>query len=272
MNTSLSPAAVRDEVARRLKERWPAATLTETDPHTVVVDLGDGRSVDACTFVVWDQLRRQVSDEDWTTSPAIERFVGGLAAMHNTPAPGRLADRLRVVVRGTESLTEMVAGHGLRMPVIQPMAGLVGLLVEDHDDTVAYVDEARVLKEGLTIDDAFAVAIDHTRVVLEAQLDRVPLFGTLVAFQGGGTFDSSVVLFPALWKSLRKAVRGDVILALPTRDKVVAAAASDAAGVDALRALVRAAWVSGGPSRVSDNLYRFTAGGWRLEEARLRPQ
>ena len=271
MTTSLSPAAVRDEVARHIKQRWAATTFTEIDPHTVRAKLGDGRSIEACTFVVWDQLRREVFDEDWTTSPAIERFVGGLASMDGAAARGPLADRLRVVVRGIESLKEMVAGHGLRMPVIQPMVGLVGLLVEDHEDSIAYVDEARVLREGLTIDSAFAIAIDHTRVLLEARLERTALFGTLLAFQAGGTFDGSVVLFPALWQSLRQAVRGDVILALPTRDKVVSAAAGDPASVEALRALVRAAWVSGGTSRVSDNLYRFTADGWRLEEARLRP-
>jgi uncharacterized protein YtpQ (UPF0354 family) len=76
-----------------------------------------------------------------------------------------------------------------------------------------------------------------------------------------GNYESSVLLFDDFWKSLAPKVRGNILVAVPSRDTHLVASDQDGAAISYLKK--RAKEVIGtNPYRLTDRLYVRTANGW----------
>jgi uncharacterized protein YtpQ (UPF0354 family) len=100
---------------------------------------------------------------------------------------------------------------------------------------------------------------------LKRLLPKIERSGTngLYMFTAGGDYEASLLLLDSVWSDVQKDVRGDVVVAIPTRDLLLVTGSQDTQGIEKVKQLVHKASVEGS-YRLATKLFVFHDG--RLEE------
>ena len=128
---------------------------------------------------------------------------------------------------------------------------------EDRPNYIRYVVATDLKKAGIQRDKLRTLAIENLRQIL-GRVRFLEIDGTYRA-HAGGVYEASLLLLPDMWTRDRFRVRGEIVVALPTRDLLLVTGSEDAKGLASIRAIVKDRFDRGAYG-ISPNLYVYRDG------------
>jgi uncharacterized protein YtpQ (UPF0354 family) len=124
-------------------------------------------------------------------------------------------DDIVPLIKGSKWLAESDS-QGMNVHRENVAADLFVVYGEDGPDYLRFVNRDAYAELGLSAKVMRATALDNLR----ARLPKIERFGEgpVYMLAAGGTFESSLLLMPEVWKDVDEAVDGRVIAATPSRD------------------------------------------------------
>lgn len=207
----------------------------------------------------------------WRAFPPAARYVLGMSLLANlfrSKRPNR--DRVLPLVRGAAAGGADVPTlelSGEEAPLLEVLAPRLYLTyATEHSDAFVFLDEADRARLRLPAEELRRVAIANLRrrVKKPARSGAHGLF-TLRTDQH---LDASLLLLDEVWEAEADTVRGDLVVAVPSRD-VIAFSGTAESAIDRLEGLVDEIW-RGGEHPLSPDLYVRTGGRWTLHDPGAR--
>lgn len=177
--------------------------------------------------VVWDQLRSLQSAVDEMEN----RFEGTVEEI------------VPLVRSEAEAAAPRAAFHQLADPLTPELCVLYAFNHRDRLDPFVEQDLDRLGLERSRLRD---IALRNLRRLTASPVKKVDQgVWTFVVPAGAGILEPSLLLQDELWDALAKQLRGDVVVAVPTRDLILASSSRSSAAIVKLRALAADAFVHG---------------------------
>lgn len=113
-------------------------------------------------------------------------------------------------------------------------AQLSVLYVLDDSITMRYLTNQQV-DTVLELFDLRALSVNNLRRTILPKTEGYDLGNTLFVFIAGGDYESSLLLLDEIWTKQNFAIHGDFVVAIPSRDILLATGSEDPAGIEALK-------------------------------------
>lgn len=110
---------------------------------------------------------------------------------------------------------------------------LIVVFAEDQEKSIKYFSIEDLIKTGFPRDNLLEKSVSNLKQILpEIQsVGDSGLFGLLA----GGVYESSLILFESIWNKDNFDVKGDIVIAIPTRDLLFVTGSQDFNGLDNVR-------------------------------------
>jgi len=120
---------------------------------------------------------------------------------------------------------------------------LVILYAEDSPKNIRYLTPSDIAGLKLSREKLRGLACEN----LKGILPKIELHGDdgLYMLSAGGNYEASLLLLDSIWSKENLAVKGDVIVAIPTRDILLVTGSSDKEGISKLKALAKKSYDEG---------------------------
>ncbi|MBX7258388.1 MAG: DUF1444 family protein [Candidatus Hydrogenedentes bacterium] len=257
---SLSPAEFTQECAKAFAEAGPQWTvLIERD---LVLSIKGADDQESRSFL--DNLYETCRQHPHLEQDAIDQFVVGTLETLAKKSDGTDRTCIVPVIKDRAWLEEMRRGLRERGatdvpdPVHEDFSReLVIVYAIDMENSIAFLtpgalEEAKVSREELRV-----LAASNLKRLLP-KIERAGSNG-LYMFMAGGTYEASLLLLDTIWAGIQAEVQGDVVVAIPTRDVLVATGSENAPGMSKLREIAQEAWQTG-PYRLTPQLFVYRDG------------
>jgi hypothetical protein len=151
------------------------------------------------------------------------------------------------------------------VPILRPIGSGLGVsYLVDEGPCFSYVAPRHLAGSGLVEDELHRLGVRNLMSLVDAELSVTP-YGSIFAAFYGGHFEASLLLVDELWDdSFRQFVSGDYVVAVPSRDVLAFADASDADAREELRGVIARVWPDG-DHLVSRDLFLRRDGQWIAE-------
>jgi uncharacterized protein YtpQ (UPF0354 family) len=131
---------------------------------------------------------------------------------------------------------------------------LVIVYAEDGENGIAYFTADRFKESGLNKDSLFILAMKNLDNILpEIQRNGEDGYYMLTA---GGNYETSLILIKSIWSKENIPVKGDIIIAVPTRDLLLVTGSKDPEGISKMRAVAKEAYEAG-PYQLTPDLFHW---------------
>jgi uncharacterized protein YtpQ (UPF0354 family) len=246
---TLAPQAFAETFVQRLKAAWPDTKVTIKDNLVVQAEGQHGRTIDISLANLYPRYR---SNPD-LLDELIRDYVGKISPPRGPSTATAALDRTRIVpVIKDRPWFDEVRG---RVRTQTPNAP--DLAVEDFNNELVIVyalDDPKRMRY-LTTDELTGIERKDLRTLaLENLLRIMPKIqmatdGTLGMMVAGGDYEASLLLFDNIWTDGTVKVKGDVVVAIPTRGMLLVTGSQDRAGLKRMREIV---------AKNADEQYRLT--------------
>ena len=131
---------------------------------------------------------------------------------------------------------------------------LVIVYAEDNENGIAYFTDERFRELGINRDSLQSIALRN----LDNVLPEIQIMGGngYYMLTAGGNYETSLILLSDIWTNKNLKVKGDIVIAIPTRDLLLVTGSKDAASLKKLRAVAREAWETE-PYQLTPDLFRW---------------
>ena len=131
---------------------------------------------------------------------------------------------------------------------------LVIIYAEDNENGIAYFSTERFMESGINRDSLLPIGLKN----LDSILPKIEILGDngyymLVA---GGNYETSLILLDGIWTKENLKVKGDIVIAIPTRDLLLVTGSKDTEKLKKMRAIAKEAWQSGS-YQLTPDLFRW---------------
>ena len=131
---------------------------------------------------------------------------------------------------------------------------LVIVYAEDGRSGIAYFTAERFKEAGLNKDSLFDLAMKNLDNILpEIQRNGEDGYYMLTA---GGNYETSLILIKSIWSKENMPVKGDIVIAIPTRDLLLVTGSKDADAVNKMRSVAKEAYETG-PYQLTPDLFHW---------------
>jgi uncharacterized protein YtpQ (UPF0354 family) len=254
--------------AALVAEALPELTVSEVGTLSLQVTADEDRSMRANLDNLWAEC--SVSPESCVTN--VDRVVSAVReTFASMDAPVERAN-VRAVIKPTawvEDFTAQLRAQGVSEADgrdAQPLhrtflTGLVIVYVEDRPDSMRMMVAADRAALGLDADALHELALANLRTAC-ADFAHAPLApgARVMRLTAGDSYESSRLLLPELWRPIASGLGGELVVAAPSRDRVLFATGS-ADDLAELRRLA-AEGVAADPHPLTATLLRWTEDGW----------
>jgi uncharacterized protein YtpQ (UPF0354 family) len=248
------PAAFTADLAARLATAAPDLQVTVVKDLELRVSPRGGGADDVLTIYL-DNAYDELRGDPTRLGAIVDRFAKSTA--ETLAAKDAKVDRSRIVpvVKDPAWLAEALArgGKGDKAQVWERYnRDIVVFYAQDSESTIRYLVESDLRDLGLARSDLRALAVAN----LDSILPEVKLHAAdgVYMITAGGTYEASLILLDAIWKSPQLAVKGDLVVAIPTRDVLLVTGSRDRAGLAQVRKMVAEA-ARDAPYRLTDTLF-----------------
>jgi uncharacterized protein YtpQ (UPF0354 family) len=232
---------------------------------TVVGDLelkvGKPEGVSSRSFLSnpYDLYRQRPQDRD----AILKRYVA--ATLESVDRGEKPVDRSRIVpivkdrgwVEDMRASTQGKDGQEAPEIVHEPYNDdLVIAYAEDSPSNIRYLKPDDLAPAHVERAQLKALALENLRRMAQIQVHGEDGRYQLTA---GESNDASLLLLDFLWTDLQKKVKGDVVVAIPSRDFLFVAGSKDAKGIAKLREIAREG-VKDNPYRLTETLFVYRGG------------
>lgn len=136
---------------------------------------------------------------------------------------------------------------------------LVVLYALDSPRNIRYLTPKDLIDLGLSKESLRALACDNLRHILP----KIELSGTngLYMMTAGGDYEASLILLDSIWMNRQVSVKGDYVLAIPTRDLLLITGSDDSEGIARVRNIAHKA-IAEGSYRLTEDLFVYRNGSF----------
>jgi uncharacterized protein YtpQ (UPF0354 family) len=265
-----TPKQFTAEYAKALKEASPTLKVDIVqDLELKVIPPAGGEHT--CFL---DNAYEMYKQDPNTKTEVINRFVA--ASIETVLSPHDRLDRSRIVpvIKDRPWLAEMREGLKTRgakkapEPVYEDLSkDLVIVYAEDTPKNMRYFNRTDLEEAKIDPKELRGIATENLKRIIP-KIERHGENG-LYMFTAGGDYEASLLLFDSIWEDLRTKVKGDIVVAVPTRDLLVVTGSEDADGLQRVRKVAKDATATG-TYRLTSQLFLYENG--KLTEFREAPR
>ena len=194
----------------------------------------------------YDSYKQDTREKD----NVIARYVASGIEIY--AANTEIVDKSRIVpiINDTgwlEEINESMRVRGAKKPLEHVYDNLNGDLVilyaEDSPKNIRYLTSSDIAKLKLSREKLRGMACEN----LKGLLPKIELHGDdgLYMLTAGGDYEASLLLLDSIWSNKNLAVKGDIVVAIPTRDLLLVTGSSDKEGISKLKARAKKSYDEG---------------------------
>lgn len=256
---ALSPAAFTSEFATALRDALPGLKVEIVKDLELHVTATNGVQTTSFLNNAYDTYKQEPASK----VEIINRYVtGGLETIGSLQSPEQL-DRTRIVPiikdrPWLEETRKVMTDRGAKeVPdnVYEDLnSELVILYAEDSPKNIRYFGPKDLEKAHIGRAELRELACENLKRILP-KIERRGADG-LYMLTAGGDYEASLLLLNSVWDDLRKEVRGDIVVAIPTRDLLLVTGSQDAQGIAKIKQIMQKAFAEGS-YRLTTKLFVF---------------
>ena len=241
----LSKEAFRDRVFSKLKKSRPELHVTLSDPLGIVVATADGGSVTLFLDNAFGDYIADNSDLD----PIIDQYLGTLYETLSTSEETSISlESVVPIVRSADYPKELInlGSHAKGTdspyaPYYEPLNDhLVMMYAEDREKGLSYLSTEDVEELGLVKQELLKTALKNVKEVM-GDLETHGEEGTYL-LTAGGNYESTLLLMEWIWSQDTLPVKGEYVVALPSRDVLMVTGHQDKSGMEKLKRVSKKAF------------------------------
>jgi uncharacterized protein YtpQ (UPF0354 family) len=238
-----------EKVAQGLRAKLPQAAVTVTGDFTLSIKGADGLETTLSTRNLHDNYKKDPTN----LGAIVEIYAGGLTQSSS----GKL-DRARIipVIKDRPWVESIQRTLGYE-PLFEDFnKELVVVYAEDSDTRTRYLGA----KEWIGIDrkSLRKLAVANLEKLLP-KIEMADIDGLVTVFSAGGDYEASLLLFDHIWSSGQVKVKGDIVVAVPSKDALLVTGSQNRKGLAAMRKLA-AEVVADERYRLTDTLFVYRNG------------
>jgi uncharacterized protein YtpQ (UPF0354 family) len=134
---------------------------------------------------------------------------------------------------------------------------LIILYAEDSPKNIRYFSPKDLEKARIDPKELRGLACENLKRLIP-KIERNGANG-LYMLTAGGDYEASLLLFDSIWSDIKKEVRGDVVVAIPSRDLLIVTGSEDSQGIEKMKQIVQKASAEGS-YRLTTKLFVFRDG------------
>ncbi len=247
----LTPSEFTSECVKALQERSPSLKIEVVRDLELRLTGSDGHEFGSFLYNIYDLYRQDPIAKatliDRVVATALEITTGTHDGVDRTCIVPIIKDRPWLEESRQRSVT--LGAEGTPEQVYEDFnQDLIILYGEDSEKNICYftlkdLEAAKIERRGLR-----ELACEN----LKRLLPKVELHGSSGSYMitAGGTYEASLLLLDSIWRNEQLDVRGDIVVAIPTRDLLLVTGSEDAEGLAKVKETVRDAY--------STSAYRLT--------------
>lgn len=258
-NALLSPAEFTTEFAGRLRTAIPDSQVSVLGELELRIRDKTGAEHTAYLDNCYAEYKRAPADKDATIGKFVSAATESDILAEETPAVSIvpvIKDLAWIddVRRSMGDSGSKPAGEFVHEPFA---GGLEIVYAVDSPKNLRYLTPDDLRKSGVSRAELRAQAVKNLRAILP----DLEVHGGQGVFMltAGGNFEASLMLFDELWRERKFAVRGDYVVAVPSRDLLLITGSNEDDGIRRVRAMV-AKTHAGGSYLVSRDLFVYRNG------------
>jgi uncharacterized protein YtpQ (UPF0354 family) len=256
---TLAPQAFTETFVHRLKTAWPDTKVTIKGNLLVQVEGSNRRTLDISLANLYARHR---SNPD-----GLDELIRDYVAKISRPGESSIAtvalDRTRIVpvIKDRPWLEEV--NSKVRAQVGQD-ASLIAAEDFNKELVIVYaLDDSKGMRflqakelTGIERGELRTLALENLlRIMPKTQMATNGRFGMMIA---GGDYEASLLLYDNIWTDGTVKVKGDIVVAIPTRGMLLVTGSQDRNGLQAMREIV--AKNADGPYRLTTALFVYRKG------------
>ncbi len=233
-----SPSAFTAQFARALQAAMPSAKVSIVRDLQLDVRRADGTSA---TVSLANNYKDYVPDPKWFDA-VIKAYAAALAK----PVPAKLSakvDHTRIVpvIKDRAWLAELQARFKRQDASQQPLfdelnSELVIVYAEDTDNKTRYLGFSEIT--GFEQGKLRALAVDNL-MRLTPRIEMRQLAEGAFMITSHADYGASLILVDSIWSGSQIKVNGDVVVAVPAKDVILATGSRDGTNLKAMRGLAQ---------------------------------
>ena len=257
----LSKQAFTEKVAQELAAKFPDAKFSVTGELTITRTEADGNNAE----VSLDNLYRDYNTAPGELAALLRDFAAAIGEKCSADCGGKV-DRTRIMPLIKDRA--WIEDNRRNLKSKQPDLDFV---FEDFNDelVIVYVRDAERRVRFLMSNEDLGVERSALRQLAVENLRRlrpkIEMHGDgdkLAMFDVGGTYEASLLLFDSIWTDGQVKVKGDIVVAVPTRDALLVTGSKNRKGLSVMRELA-AKFAAEGSNPISDKLFVYRDGQFK---------
>ena len=256
---TLVPQTFTETFVQRLKTAWPDTKVTIKGNLLVQVEGSNGRTLDISLANLYAMHR---SDPD-RLDELIRDYVAKISRPGESSKAAAALDRTRIVpvIKDRPWLEEVNSRVRAR---VGNDASLMAAEDFNKELVIVYaLDDSKGMRflqakelAGIEPSELRPLALENLlRIMPKTQMATNGRFGMMIA---GGDYEASLLLYDNLWTDGTVKVKGDIVVAIPTRGMLLVTGSQDRNGLQAMREIV--AKNADGPYRLTTALFVYRKG------------
>lgn len=256
----LSPADFTRNFVQTLRTSAPNYTVTaKRDLQVVLQEPAEGRETTIFLYEAYNEYRRTPDGED----RIIRKYFAGLVAPQDAI---RKVDRKRVVpiVKPRAWLDEVRTAAQAKGAVGVPEIvaddlndQLMIVYAEDNPNTLRYMRPEQLGELRIKREELRGVAVANLKAILPKIEVRAGPLVTMV--KSGGNYEACLLLVDDFWTGDKIKVDGEIVVAIPARDRLLITGSKNAPGLAKMRELTARAMAESS-QRLTDTLFVYRGG------------
>lgn len=260
----LSAESFTSQFVKALQAKAPGLSVKQAGRLHLKVGAGKRAAEDDRFTVYLDNAYTRYVDTPTNMNEIIDEYVAGLLETMASREAKTDVSRIVPVIKDADYIANLRrnAGRGAngaaKLPAYEHLNPyLVVLYAEDRQRSLRYLPEEDLKKIGFSKENRRAKAIAN----LKALLPKIQLRGGSGSYMltAGGTYEASLLLFDRIWKGGQIDVKGELVVAAPSRDMLLVTGSKDAEGLKKIRRIA-AEVMNSEAYRLTDRLFVYRGG------------
>lgn len=248
----ITPEALRELVINRIDRAATGIDIQVTDPLRLRLVQTNGRTDDVDLHLLSEKIRVSSDQGPVDVDRHVQDYVEALVR-HITPNEGR---QMVVVIkpRAWVDNARQTIPNFAELPVV---GELHAVMAWEEGEFLDY-DMGQDVGE-----DALMEALNNVL----SRVDQLVLHGeNPFLVSAGARFEPSLLLAGPVWEDIQSRVDGDLVVAVPTDQVLLASGTGDKDRYARLRDAAATAYQEGADNQLTTQIFRWDAGAWTLHD------
>lgn len=237
----LSPSEFTSEFTDALRQAAPGLKVEVVQDLQLKITTADGSATTAFLNNAYDLYKHYPKTKD----DVIQRYVASTLETITSLNASDDLDRTRIVpvIKDKPWLEEIRktmesrgTGKFLENVHEELNADLIIVYAEDSPKNISYITPKELETAHIDKKELRGLACENLKRLLP-KIERHGANGTFM-LTAGGDYEASLLLLDSVWNDMQKDVRGDIVVAIPTRDLLLVTGSDDREGLEKLRQTV----------------------------------